>query len=133
MKQFQYLTLFFCSLLIFSITSCKKNAGEGGQSSITGKIWVKKYDASFTTIIGEYVGAYVDVYIIYGNDDIYGNKITTNPEGEFEFKYLRSGSYTIYAYAKDISPAGKTAIQTTVEILKKKQRIDSGTLTISNY
>lgn len=125
--------LLFC--LVLFITSCKKEAGEGGNSSIKGRIWVKDYNATFTTLNAEYAGADEDVYIIYGNNTSYGDKIKASPDGSFEFKYLRKGDYTIYVYSKDktlTSPSGKVTMTVNATISKKKEVVDAGTITIYN-
>lgn len=120
---------------VIILGSCKKEAGEGGNSSIKGKIWVKDYNATFTTLNAEYAGADEDVYIIYGNNISYGNKIKASPDGSFEFKYLRKGDYTIYIYSKDktlTSPSGKVTVTVNATISKKKEIVDVGTITIYN-
>jgi len=129
--------IIFYVLIVFAITfsSCKKEAGEGGDSSIKGTVWVKDYNASFTTLLGEYAGADEDVYIIYGENISYGDKIKASPNGGFEFKYLRKGSYTIYVYSKDntlSSPSGKITMSKKIEITDKKQTVDAGQIIIYN-
>ena len=96
--------------LIFN--GCKKIAGEGGTSSITGKVFAKDYDATFTILQGEYYVPDKWVFIIYGDAADYSNKIRTNYDGTYEFKYLRPGNYRVYAYSKD------TLLQTNAEIAK---------------
>ncbi|MBI2279094.1 MAG: hypothetical protein HYU68_00150 [Bacteroidetes bacterium] len=123
------------TVIIFLFNSCKKEAGEGGNSSIRGKVWVINYNSTFTSINGEYVGADEYVYIIYGSDVSYGDRTKTNPEGEFEFKYLREGSYTVYVYSKDktqVSPSGQVAVKLSTSISKEEQVVDLGTITIYN-
>lgn len=123
------------ALAIMLISSCKKEAGEGGNSSIRGKVWVVNYNATFTSINNEYTGADEYVYIIYGNDISYGDRTKTNPAGEFEFKYLREGNYTIYIYSKDktrTEPSGITSMKVSTNISSKKQVVDVGTITIYN-
>lgn len=123
------------TVVILLISSCKKEAGEGGNSSIRGKVWVENYNSTFTSINDEYVGADEYVYIIYGSDISYGDRTKTNPEGAFEFKYLREGNYTVYVYSKDktrVSPSGTTAVKVSTNIAKKKQVVDLGTIVIYN-
>lgn len=120
---------------LFIISSCKKAPGEGGNSTITGKVWVKDYNSDFTIYNGEYAGADENVYIIYGNDASYGDKVKAGPDGVFEFKYLRTGDYTVYVYSKDktmTSASGKVAVKAAVSIGKKKQTVDAGTFQIYN-
>ncbi len=125
-------------------TSCKKPAGEGGTSTIRGFIHTKNYNSNFSMLQNEYPGMDLDVYIIYGNDATYGNRTRSGPDGVFEFKYLRKGSYKIYVYSKDSlatvgPPYSKTnpntnapnmAVFHTVEIKDKKETVDAGTFNI---
>jgi len=92
---------FLVILLSGVLLSCTKEAGEGGNSTIYGKIIAHNYNAEFTDLKGIYPAADEDVYIIYGDDRSYGERVRTNYEGIYEFKYLRPGNYTIYAYSKD--------------------------------
>jgi len=115
--------------------SCSKDAGEGGDSSINGKVWVKDYNSTFTVLEGEYAGIDEDVYIIYGNDLGYGDKTKTNYNGSYEFKYLRPGKYTIYVFSKDSTlqtVSGKVSVVKEVEITKKKQKVEAPEITIFN-
>lgn len=123
--------------LLFVISSCKKPAGEGGNSTIMGKVHITNWNATFTVINDDYPGADVDVYIIYGDELTYGNKVKTGPDGVFEFKYLRKGSYKVYVYSKDKeayldgnSNPPDMAVYASGEITKKKQEVDLGTLEI---
>ncbi len=128
------------TLLIVAV-SCKKQAGEGGQATIKGKIWERKVGALMNTI-AQYPAPEKAVYIIYGDDATYGNKIQTEPDGTYEFKYLRKGSYKIYAYSLDsvtiLGPpqnanAPKIGVSKTVEITGRKQTVDAGTIVVLNY
>jgi hypothetical protein len=125
-------------ILAIGISSCKKPAGEGGNSTITGKVHVKDYNSTFTVLNSEYDGPDLDVYIIYGDDATYGNKTKTNPDGIYEFKYLRPGKYRIYAYSKDKEAyqsgnyyAPLKAEYQDVEISKKKQTVEVPTIEIN--
>jgi hypothetical protein len=124
----KYLLLAFLPLIV--LTSCEKEAGEGGNSSIKGYVHVTDYDAFLINIQGEYPGADEEVYIIYGNDISYGERIRTGPDGVFEFKYLREGDYKVYVYSADTSLSGKIAVLKSVSISGKKQTVDAGTFGI---
>lgn len=124
------------------IASCKKPAGEGGRASIKGKIWVENYNTlgpypgGAYTLKGEFAGADEDVYIIYGDDVSYGNKVKSGTDGVFEFKYLRKGEYKIYVKSKDTTRqsfyfgSGIKTVDVSVTIADKKEEVDAGTLTI---
>ncbi|MCC6370754.1 MAG: hypothetical protein IT236_07115, partial [Bacteroidia bacterium] len=119
--------------LLLGIFSCKKEAGEGGRATIKGKIWAQDWNAGFTVKNGEYAATDEDVYIIYGNNVSYGDKVKTNYNGEFEFKYLRTGKYTIYVYSKDNtlkSQSGDTVFVKEVNITSKKQTVTLDQITI---
>lgn len=115
------------------IMSCKKKAGEGGKASIYGKVWVEDWNKGFTLLEGAYAGTDWDVYIIYGEEVNYGDKVSTNYKGEFEFKYLRKGKYKVYVYSKDntlTSASGDTSVVKEVEIRGRKESVDIGTITV---
>lgn len=119
------------------IASCNKPEGEGGNSTIKGKIWVENYNTlnnmlDVYFLKGEYAGADEDVYIIYGDDVSYGDKVKSGPDGIFEFKYLRPGDYKIYLQSKDTTRTSVSGIR-TVDMsvtLKKKETLDAGTFVI---
>ena len=124
MKRFAVLlTIIALTSLLFS---CEKDPGEGGNSSIYGKVYVKNYNGTFTVLQGEYYGPDEDVYIIYGDAISYGQHTKTNYDGTYEFKYLRPGKYKVYVYSKDSTlqePSGVIPIIKEVEITDKKQDV----------
>lgn len=107
-------------LLITSLYSCTKEEGEGGRSSISGKVHM-------TDVTGGNQGAYYapdyDVYIIYGDDnDVYDDDMKTNYDGSFEFKNLRKGNYRVYAYT--VAPSktsGVSPVFKSIEIGKDEE------------
>lgn len=125
-------------------TACKKPAGEGGNSTIKGNVYTKNYNSNFSTLLGKYPGADVDVYIIYGDEATFGERTRSGPDGVFEFKYLRKGKYKIYVYSIDsiatVGPphsmtnpdvnAPNMAVYKDAEITKRKETVDAGTFTI---
>jgi len=88
--------------LIILATACTKEAGEGGTATIVGKVYAYDYNAEMTNLRTEYYAPDEDVYIIYGEDSIFSDRMRTNFDGSYRFKYLRPGEYTIYAYSKNI-------------------------------
>ena len=119
--------VFFSLALIFVFSSaCEKPAGEGGESSIRGRVWVK----DFPTMV-EYGAADQYVYIIYGDDISYGNRIRTTYDGQFEFKYLRAGKYKIYTYSMSLAnPYQDSAVIRETYITKSGQTIDLSNILI---
>ena len=90
-------------------SACKKEAGEGGTSVITGKVYVLDIyqdendttNAVWDTVAPIQLYAEKEVYIIYSGDnsDVYDDSFDTHWNGEFRFEYLRKGEYTIFTYA----------------------------------
>lgn len=131
------MTKFLSIILVFiglCFSACKKPPGDGGQASIKGRVIEANYDGTFTLLKGTGPASDADVYIIYGNDATYGDKTKTGPDGVFEFKYLRKGSYKIYVYSKipqDPKPfPSDEAIYKDASISKRKQVIDVGDIHI---
>jgi len=117
-------------LIILSVFlwSCEKGAGEGGMAKISGKVIIEDYNIDFTILRDTYPAQAYDVYIIYGDEPYYGDKIETNFDGYFEFNYLREGEYTIYTYSKDKTldynmTSKLTTIERKVTIASKKEEV----------
>lgn len=125
MKRITFLISAFAFLLMLS--ACEKKAGEGGNASIKGKVFVKDYNKTFTSLNGQYYGADLEVYIIYGDEINFGERLRTNHEGAFEFKYLRPGDYKIYVYSLDStlkSPSEYIPVVKDVKISGKRQKVE---------
>ena len=93
--SFRY--IFLSSLCALTFVACKKEAGEGGSSTIKGKV-----TATYIDVFGfeySYPAEKEDVYIVYGDGGFYGDNVETDYNGNYEFKYLRKGAYTVYAYS----------------------------------
>ena len=120
------------SILIVSVVSCKKGPGIGGKATIKGKVYEYNYNNSFTSIKSEYYKGNQDVYIVYGEEDFYADKIETHYDGTFEFKYLLPGKYTIYTYSSDtaIDFSREMVVKTSVEIVDRKEMVNAGILKI---
>ena len=123
----------FASAMLVLAVSCQKGPGVGGDASIKGSVFVKHYNSTFTQFISEYPGADVYVYLIFGNDISYGKRIKTTYDGQFEFKYLYQGDYTVYVYSIDSTltvPGGTIPIIQKVNITDRKQTVDVGTINV---
>jgi hypothetical protein len=123
-------TSLLCSTLL---VSCTKEEGKGGDASISGRIFARKYNSTFTQFISSYFVADEYVYIIYGDDLSYGERVKTGYDGVFEFKYLYPGDYRIYVYSKDSlrqSPTGSVAVIRNAHIKGRKEKLDIGQIDI---
>jgi hypothetical protein len=101
MNRISLITVGCISGLIVLLSACKKEEGVGGTSTITGKVLVRQYNANFTVLMEQYYAPDEDVFIIYGDDEAYGDKFATNYDGTYRFEYLREGEYTVFAYSED--------------------------------
>jgi len=128
MKAFT-IALFSFSLILFS--ACKKVEGTGGTSKIVGKIIENKYN-SVNALVATYDAMDQDVFIVYGEGKQgYDEKVSTSYDGTFEIPYLQKGKYTIFVYEDcNTCGSGKAAIVKSIEITKKKNTTDLGTIAI---
>jgi len=126
-----YLIIITAVLLFIS---CEKQAGEGGTSTINGIVMVQEYNSDFTIPRGNpYPAQDIDVFIIYGDDEVYGNKFQTGYDGKYEFQYLQNGKYTIYTMTKskeNLITNELIPIIKNVEITDKNQEIEVDTILI---
>ena len=95
--------ILMCVVLLM-VTSCEKGPGEGGTSTISGKIMT--YDLQHNDVIkrldtlNQYYSADRDVFIIYGDDtSLHDDSYKSSYDGSFHFQYLREGTYTIFVYS----------------------------------
>jgi hypothetical protein len=132
MRYCKIIPILFVAMVM--VASCKKDPGEGGNSSLYGKVFVKDYDPGFTVLQESYYGPDIWVYIIYGNDKSYGDRKKTSYDGTFEFKYLRPGTYHVYTFSKDSSlqTLAEIAVIRDVEITKTNQDVEVPLMTIFN-
>ena len=97
--------IFILVVIVLFFSSCEKEPGEGGTSSIIGSVY--KISTYFNALTQEVDTIFYqldsgeDVYVIYSDNesDFYNDKIETNWNGQYRFDYLRKGDYTIFVYA----------------------------------
>ena len=113
------------------ISSCKKEAGFGGDAAIEGSVKVYVVNGQFTDTLASYAGKDIYVYIKYGEHTGYDKRIKTDYDGNFLFEHLYPGDYEIYTYSADpISPDGLKAVVVNTTIEKRNQVIALDTLEI---
>ena len=121
MRFIRIFLFLFLPFLIIGISGCEKDPGEGGTSSISGKVFAKDYNSTFTVLQGEYYAPDVWVYIVYGDEKDYGDRIKTSYSGVYEFKYLRPGTYHIYAFSKDSTLQTNFSVPVVRDVTIEKQ------------
>ncbi len=126
--------MFFLLAFTAGLVACKKGAGDGGTSTLRGKVYGIDYNADFSMRLDSGYAPNENVYVIYGDHKTYDDKISTNYDGTYEFKYLRQGTYTVYCYSKDSAtsiPFGTQAIIQTAEITKNRSTVEIPTININ--
>ena len=121
----------FLLTLSIIITSCNKTEGEGGTSSITGKITVNDVNGD-GELQATFPDADEDVYIIYGSENTTINdKVTASYDGTYRFDNLTAGTYKIFSYSKcNTCPSGNIEDFVTTTITTKKEVVNSAELVI---
>jgi hypothetical protein len=129
-------------LIIMAASSCKKDPGPGGTSTIHGKLFVKHISGA-PPVDTTYYGSGTKAYIIYGTDhDSYDDDYDSSFDGSYEFKYLQKGKYKIFAYSIDTAGYSqgfiyanrpKVPVFETVEITDKNQTIEVPDIIIYKY
>lgn len=122
------LFLFTSSMLC----SCKKVEGEGGSSSITGKIIANKKNSAGVTI-ATFPATDHKVFIIYGAGNVHDDKTETSHDGSFKFSFLEKGDYTIYTYEDCNTCASGDAVKIiATTISKAKEEVNLGTIEVND-
>jgi hypothetical protein len=124
-------SIVFSIILALILAGCVKYEGKGGNTTIIGKVYVKKYN-SLGQLVSEYYGQRLDVFIVYGADGVgVDDRERTSYDGSFKFPFLRKGVYKVFVYSKcPTCPSGREAIVQTVEVSGKTELIDLGTFEI---
>lgn len=121
--------LLFLLVLVFLLPACQKNEGYGGKSTIYGKVLERKYDNS-GQFENEYYLPEKRVYIVFGDEDFYGDEVRTDYEGKYKFSFLYAGNYTIYTYGEcspiDPCDSGTNEISINIKVL------DNGDVVVGN-
>ena len=120
-----YFLLTICA--VSTLVSCKKEAGDGGNSSIAGKVTkeLRVVLNNPSTAVGTFPAADEDVYIIYGDHISPDDRIKTNYEGEYEFLYLRPGNYKVYVFSNDTNAVVVPWSEEHMTVLKEIEITDN--------
>jgi hypothetical protein len=120
-------------LFLIFFNACKKEAGEGGNSRLAGKIILREYTA-FPILYTETVATDEDVFIIYGDDDnSIDDRTRSSYDGSYKFEFLNKGKYRIFAYTQDtiLTTFGQQkAVVMEAEITKNNSTVEIPTITI---
>ncbi len=103
-------------MMCFALSSCNNKEGEGGTGTIRGYVKLVHHpDDDYQLNVDTLNAAKTDVFIVYGNDEFYGDDIETDPDGLYQFEYLTPGNYTVFAYST-LATGEKVAVAQTVKL-----------------
>jgi len=103
-------------VMCFALSSCNNKEGEGGTGTIRGYVKLVHHpDDDYQLNVDTLNAAKTDVFIVYGNDEFYGDDIETDPDGLYQFEYLTPGDYTVFAYST-LATGEKVAVAQTVKL-----------------
>ena len=90
----------------------------GGTGTVQGFVKLVHHpDDDYTLTPDTVNAAKTDVFIVYGDENFFGDDMETGADGGYRFEYLRPGNYTVYAYST--LPSGqKVAVSETVELAR---------------
>lgn len=109
-----FLSLFLTLPLLFF--SCVSGPGTGGTATLEGTVMMVHHpDDNYNLETDTLPAAKTDVFLVYGDDTFYGDDVETDNTGYYRFKYLKPGTYTVYAYST--RPSGeRVAVSQTVNV-----------------
>ncbi len=98
------------TIIVVGFSSCQKE-GEGGTSTISGKVYAFDYNAE-GQLTSEYYAPDEDVFIVYGGaSSLHDDDYTTSYDGSYRFQNLTTGDYRIFVYSRcDTCASGLTAV-----------------------
>lgn len=120
---------FISLLLVFLPLSCQKSEGLGGSGSISGSITEQFFNDDFSLMIHEKPAVDEEVFIVFGNSKELGTRVRTNHQGQFRFKYLYPGQYSVFFMSEDSASVLPMEAEKLYELeLDRGQDLDLGEL-----
>jgi hypothetical protein len=111
-----------CSFSLL-LSSCAKEAGEGGSSTIKGRIY--GYDINTSGVVTDSaVVQDVRVYISYGDNSTVDDDTRSSYTGEYVFRGLHKAKYTVFVYSQcNDCPFNQEVKKQVVEITEANQEV----------
>lgn len=121
-------------LCLFLLPACQKEPGDGGKAEIHGTVLRQNVNALGIPQGAPYPYPDTRVYIVYGDHEFQDDDVRTGPDGQFEFRWLRKGDYTVYTFGEQCDCANDmVAISHTVTIDGKKDVVTVPVMTADNF
>lgn len=127
----RYTLLLVLGILLFS--ACKKEEGEGGKAEIHGTVLRQDVNAAGNPVGLPYPYQETRVYIVYGDHDFYDDDVRTGPDGQYAFRWLRKGDYTVYTFGECNCPGKTVVIKRQVKIDGKKDVVTVPVIIADNF
>ncbi len=113
--------------------SCENTEGIGGTGSISGTITEHFYNEDYSSLIYQQAAVDEEVFIMFGDDGIPGDRVNTGPDGQFSAKYLYPGSYGIYYRSDDSTEVPDDGWSEVIWVdLEKGEEMELGDLVLLN-
>jgi hypothetical protein len=114
--------IIFLLALTAVFSACTKDPGTGGAGTISGNILKEVRLNPVLPITLQYIvpAADVEVYIVYGEHLSPDDKVMSDYEGNFEFRNLRKGKYTVYTYSRDTTGQNPPTMDPTKMVVLKE-------------
>jgi hypothetical protein len=119
--------------LLLLAPACTKEPGEGGKAVIKGTVLRQNVNAVGNPQGNPYPYQETRVYIIYGDNEFQDDDVRTGPDGNYEFRWLRKGKYTVYTFGECNCPGNSVEISAVVNIDGKKDVVTVPTMTANNF
>jgi hypothetical protein len=117
-----FVKIVFCTLILISFASCKKEAGPGGKNVINGTVHFRNGVSG-----NEDPAPMAKIFIAYGTDQVTTNfdqTILSNADGSFNIEGLRKGKYFIRSEYTDAHGFVYSAPGYGIEFSQRKRGVD---------
>lgn len=108
---------------------------DDGSAVISGVVEISKWDndSKWPNLVLEYIdfAHEHEVYLVYGDDEFYSERVRTQYDGYFEFTKLIPGEYMVFLYSEDVKKITEHEVKTReVSITELDQVVDLGKISI---
>lgn len=119
----------FLAFLITILPSCTQEEGLGGNASIRGSLVQENYDKNYSVFQNSEAAKDEDVFLIFGDEKVIGDKTETSYNGHFKFENLWPGEYTLFYYSEDSSLKDGNNLEVIRKVkLNANENVNLGTL-----
>jgi hypothetical protein len=114
----------FILFFVLLLSSCSKDAGFGGLSSVGGKVYAKDYTPNSGIIEAEGYTADIKVMIAVENSGVILKETRTHWNGSYKFSNLRKGKYEVWTFSDcDTCTNNETTILQSIEVKERKENL----------